>query len=250
MVGLIKMETETKLTFIDKAIFFQEQGILAIGDLHIGYEHSLRDSGIMIPETQLKDTIENLNKIISEIKKRKYKLKKIIFLGDIKHYFGYEWKERFYFNKVLDLLREHVKDRDIILIKGNHDKFDFSGKKMKNYYFNKGLMFLHGHINFPQIFEQRVKTIVMGHLHPSIILSDKQNIKKEKYKCFLVGNYKRKEVIVLPSFIGIIEGSAVNEQRYSHNDFSMIPHKNILKFNVFVIGKGKEILDFGMVGKL
>jgi len=241
---------KSEFIFIDKAIFFQEQGILAIGDLHIGYEHSLRESGIQIPETQLKDTIENLNKIIYEIKKRKYKLKKIIFLGDIKHYFGYEWKERVYFNKILDFLREHVKDKDIILIKGNHDKFDFSGKKMKNYYFNKSLMFLHGHINFPQIFEKRVKTIVMGHLHPSIILSDKQNIKREKYKCFLVGNYKRKEVIVLPSFIGIIEGSAVNEQRYGHNDFSMIPHKNILKFNVFVIGKDKEILDFGMVRKL
>jgi|TARA_Y100000310_G_scaffold127024_1_gene126044 putative SbcD/Mre11-related phosphoesterase len=240
----------TNYEFIDKTIFFPEQGILSIGDLHIGYEHSLRDSGIQVPETQLKNTIKSLNKIISEIKKRKYKLKKVVFLGDIKHYFGYEWRERFYFNKVLDFLRNHVKDKDIILIKGNHDKFDFSGKKMKNYYFNKGLMFFHGHKEFPQVYEQRVKTIIMGHLHPSILLSDKQNIKREKYKCFLIGNYKRKEVIILPSFIGIIEGSAVNSQEYNRKDFSIIPHKNILKFNVFVVGKDKKVLNFGKVKRL
>ena len=239
-----------EFTFIDKAIFFSEQGILAIGDLHIGHEHSLRDSGFLIPETQLKDTIESLKKIVFEVKKRKYKLKKIVFLGDIKHYFGYEWRERFYFNKVLDFLREHVKDKDIILIKGNHDKFDFSGKKMKNYYFSKGLMFFHGHMDFPQIFERRVNIVVMGHLHPSVILSDKQNIKREKYKCFLVGNYKRKEVIILPSFIGIIEGTSVNGSGYRYEDFSVIPNKNILKFNVFVIGKDGDILEFGEVGKL
>ena len=236
--------------FIDKTIFFPEQGILAIGDLHIGYEHSLRDSGILIPETQVKDTIDNLEKVILEIKKRKYKLKKVIFLGDIKHYFGYEWREKFYFNKVLDFLRGYVKDKDIILIKGNHDKFDFSGKKMKNYYFNNGLMFLHGHMSYDQIFETKVKMMVMSHLHPSISLSDKQNIKREKFKCFLVGNYKRKKVIILPSFLGIIEGTSINENRYSHEDFSIIPYKNILKFNVFVIGKDKETLDFGVVGKL
>jgi len=239
-----------EFTFIDKTVFFPEQGILAIGDLHIGYEHSLRDSGILIPETQVKDTIDNLEKVILEIKKRKHKLKKIVFLGDIKHYFGYEWREKFYFNKVLDFLREHVKDNDIILIKGNHDKFDFSGKKMKNYYFNNGLMFLHGHMSYDQIFETRVKMIIMSHLHPSISLSDKQKVKREKYKCFLVGNYKRKKVIILPSFLGIIEGTSVNENRYSREDFSIIPYKNVLKFNVFVIGRDKDILDFGKVGKL
>jgi len=236
--------------FIDKTVFFPEQGILAIGDLHIGYEHSIRASGIQIPETQLKDTIQNLKEIISEIKNKEYKLKKIIFLGDVKHYFGYEWKERFDFNQILDFLRDHVKDKDIVLIKGNHDKFDFSGKKMKNYYFNKGLMFLHGHLSYSQIFEERVKTIIMGHLHPSITLSDKQNIKREKYKCFIVGKYEKKEVIILPSFLGVIEGTSINDLEYQRENFSIIPYKNIKKFNVFVVNKEKEVLEFGKVEKL
>jgi len=237
--------------FIDKSVFFPEHGILAIGDLHIGQEHAIRKSGVLIPETQVKDVISDLDKIIKEIKKNDWKLKKVVFLGDIKHFFGYEWKERFYFNKVLSFLHQHIKDKDIVLIKGNHDKFDFSGKKMKNYYINKGLCFLHGHISFPQVLEDRVKMLVMGHLHPSIILSDKQNIKKEKYKCFLYGKFKKKDVLILPSFFGAIEGSAINNPNYYPEEgFSMIPVKSLKNFNVFVLNESGEVLEFGKVKKL
>src|SRR3989338_8681821 len=162
----------TNHIFISKSVFFPESGILAVGDLHVGYEQSLIESGILMPEMQVKEIIEDLEKIINEIKNQGFQLKKIVFLGDIKHYFNYEWKEKFNFDKILDFLKERVKDSDIILIKGNHDKFDFSGKKMKNYYFNKGIMFFHGHMDFLQLHEEKVKMWVIGHLHPSIILSD------------------------------------------------------------------------------
>src|SRR3989338_4268000 len=143
--------------FLEKSVFFPEQGILAIGDLHIGYEHAMIQSGILFPETQVKEVISDLGRIIEKIKDRKCKLKKIVFLGDLKHYFSYEWKERFNFNQVLDFLRGFVKDSNIILIKGNHDKFDFSGKKMKNYYIKDGIAFFHGHMNFPQVLEKEIK---------------------------------------------------------------------------------------------
>jgi len=236
---------------IDKSVFFPEYGILAIGDLHIGHEHAIRKSGVLIPETQVKDVINDLKKIITKIKDEKHKLKKIVFLGDIKHFFGYEWKERFYFNKVLDFLHQHINDKDIVLIKGNHDKFDFSGKKMKNYYINKELCFLHGHLSFPKILEDKVKMLIMGHLHPSIMLSDKQNIKREKYKCFLKGKFKGKDVLILPSFFGAIEGTQINNPNYYPEEgFSMIPVKEIQKFEVYVLNEAGEILEFGKVKKL
>ena len=245
------MNQKTDHVFIGKSIFFPEQEILAIGDLHVGFEQSLIESGILVPEQQVKEIIDDLQKIIEEIKVRKLNLQKIIFLGDIKHYFNYEWKERFNFNKILDFLREFVKDSDIILIKGNHDKFDFSGKKMKNYYFNGGVMFFHGHMEFPQIHDEKVKMWVFGHLHPSIILSDKADIKREKYKCFLLGFYKGKEVIVVPSFFGAIEGSAVNEKKYEYEEgFSVIPNEELRNFEVHAISDDGEILNFGKVKKL
>tara|TARA_B100000315_G_C14503659_1_gene553522 strand:- start:24 stop:758 length:735 start_codon:yes stop_codon:yes gene_type:complete len=237
--------------FIDKALFFPGQGILAVGDLHIGYEHALRKSGFLVPETQINDMINTFEKIINKIKEKNIKLKKIIFLGDVKHFFGYEWKERYYFNKILNFLNQHINEKNIILIKGNHDKFDFSGKKMKKHHLSKGIMFLHGHESYKGTFDKKVNTIVMGHTHPSVILSDKQNIKKEKYKCFLVGKYKKKKVFILPSFIGIVEGTPVNIEDYRVEDgFSIIPTKYLKKFRAYVINDNKEVLDFGEVGKM
>ena len=236
--------------FISKSVFFPENGILAIGDLHVGYEQSLIQSGILLPEQQVGEIIKDLQNIINEIKKRNYELKKIIFLGDIKHYFNYEWKEKFNFDKILDFLRDFVKDSDIILIKGNHDKFDFSGKEMKNYYFKDGIMFFHGHMSFPQILEERVETWVLGHLHPSVSLSDKSNIKREKYKCFLTGKFQNKEIIIVPSFFGIIEGTPINEKEYEREGFSVIPNSELRNFEVHAINDDGEIFDFGMVRKL
>lgn len=238
----------TEYQFISKSVFFPEHGILAIGDLHIGYEHSLIESGILVPERQVDEVIDDLRKIIEEIKKKGFKLKKIVFLGDIKHYFGYEWKEKYNFNKILGFLGDFVKDSDIILIKGNHDKFDFSGKKMKNYYFNKGIMFFHGHMSYPQIFAERVRIWVLGHLHPSVILSDKANIKREKYKCFLTGRFGEKEAIIAPSFFGMIEGTPVNGEGYENEDgFSIIPPKAIKNFEIHAINDDGKVYDFGKV---
>jgi len=240
-----------KYELINQSSFFLEQGILAIGDLHIGYEHGMKGKGVSLPETQPDEIINDLRKIIFDIGKKGHKLKKIVFLGDIKHFFNYEWREKVYFKKVFEFLSRHVEEKNIILIKGNHDKFDLSGKKMKNYYVSKSLAFTHGHIAYPRIFEEDVKMIVMGHLHPSIMLMDKQGIKREKYKCFLAGKFRGKEVLILPSFMEMVEGTAVNSEYFqSEKGFSIIPEKEIQKFSVKVVNDNGEIMDFGEVRKL
>jgi putative SbcD/Mre11-related phosphoesterase len=236
--------------FIDKTLFFPKQEILAVGDLHLGYEHMLKTSGIAIPEMQIKDIIENLKDIFSQIKNKGCKIRKIIFLGDIKHYFGFEFHEKGSFDDVYKFLREYFEEKDIILIKGNHDKAEYSGKRMKNYYIKDGIAFVHGHMDFLPLYNPEVKTIVMGHLHPSVIISDKANVKREKFKCFLVGNIKDKELIVLPSFFEIIEGTSVNDYKEDYqNYFSIVPKASALNCKVFVIGKN-ETYDFGKVEDL
>lgn len=239
-----------KYLFLDKTLFFPEEGILAIGDLHIGYEQMLIESGIQIPRTQVKEIIEDLKKIITEIKKRGFKLTKIVFLGDIKHFFHYKNEERNSFLEVYNFLKNYVNDEDIILIKGNHDKFDFSGKKMKNLYLKKNIVFTHGDKEIQKIYDKGIKYVVIGHLHPSVMLKDKKGIKKEKFKCFLTGNYKNKQFIVLPSFFNIVDGIDVNDYVEEYEDhFSIISRKSLLNFKVHVIGD-KEIFDFGKVKNL
>jgi metallophosphoesterase superfamily enzyme len=91
----------------------------------------------------------------------------------------------------------------------------------------------------------------MGHLHPSIVLKDEMAIKSEKYKCFLKGKHKKKEFIVLPSFLGMTEGLALNEfndEKAKGYDFSLIPQKELKNFEVFIVPElGDEALSFGKV---
>jgi uncharacterized protein len=236
--------------FINKTLFFPEKGILAVGDLHIGYEYQLQQSGVLVPERQVEEIIEELKKIFKQIGVKR--IKKIVFIGDIKHSFGYEWKEKDYFNRILEFLKKDFEDRNIILIKGNHDTIDYSyeRKMMKKFYIIEDIAFLHGHEIFPEVFDYKIKTLVMGHIHPSVLISDKQGIKKEKYKCFLTGKFKNKETIVLPSFLSTVEGTTINEYEDAYEDyFSIIPKKDLLNFEVHVIGEDK-VYDFGKIRNL
>ncbi len=237
--------------FLSKTLFFPEKGILAIGDLHLGYEYQLQQSGVLVPEQQVKEVIEELKVIFNDIKKKGMKLKKIVFMGDIKHSFAYEWKEKNYFNEVIAFLKGYVKDKDIILIKGNHDTIDYSfSDKLQDYNIEDNLAFCHGHELFHEVFQEKVKTIVMGHLHPSVILSDSQDIKREKYKCFLTGKFRGKEIIIMPSFLTTIEGTTINSLEYEYEDFfSIIPKSSLLNFKCHVIGD-KEVYDFGKIKEL
>jgi hypothetical protein len=251
MVETQKMKKEKPYIFIKKTLFFPGKGILAVGDLHLGFEYKLQQSGVLVPEMQVEEVKEELKAIFDEIKNKGFKLKKIIFIGDIKHSFSYEWKEKNYFKELLNFLKDYVQDKNIILIKGNHDTIDYSfGDRLKDYFIEDKISFSHGHEAFPEIFNKKIKTIVMGHLHPSIILSDKQGIKKEKYKCFLVGKFKEKEIIILPSFLATIEGTEINNLKKEYEDyFSIVPKKDLINFNVYVIGE-TEVYNFGKIKKL
>jgi hypothetical protein len=234
--------------FINKTLFFPKQGILAVGDLHLGYEYALQQSGVVVPERQTKEVIAELDSVFEELGS---KIKKIVFLGDIKHSFSYEWKEKSYFNEVLEFLRARLPDKNIILIKGNHDTIDYSFRdKLKDYFIEGDLAFAHGDKTFPEIYDKSIKTLVIGHVHPSVLISDKPGIKREKYKCFLVGEFKGKETIIMPSFLATVEGQTVNEYENAYEDFfSIIPKNSLMNFKVFAIGD-EEVLEFGRVKEI
>ena len=241
-----------KTEFINETLFLPEKGILVVGDLHIGYDFMLRQSGVLIPERQINDTIERLEKIFEILKSEKKELKKIIFLGDIKHSFGFKFEEKRDFRKVLDFLEASFEKENIIFIKGNHDTIDYTFEnRMKDFHIEEGIAFIHGHKTFLEIFGKNINTIVLGHLHPSIVLEENPGIKKEKYKCFLTGKYKNKNIFILPSFLSIIEGSRINDysdERFykDKKEFSIIPKKDLMKFKVHIVGEN-EIYSFGKV---
>jgi hypothetical protein len=247
-VKMENKEDKSKYQFINEALFFPEKGILVFGDLHLGYDYQIQQSGILIPERQIENIKERLGKIIN---KAKPKVNKIVFLGDISHSFGFEFEERDEFREIINFLSEKVSKENIILIKGNHDTMDYTfDKKIKPYHIGDGIAFLHGHESFPEIYGKNVNLIVSGHLHPSVILQESPGIKREMYKCFITGKTKGKSFIILPSFLRIAEGTPVNDYKeYYIESFAIIPRKDVLNAEVHVIGKDK-IYRFGKVKEL
>ncbi len=245
------MKEQKRYIFIGKTLFFPKEKIWVIGDLHLGFEKMLRDSGLDIPLNQFKYVQEEIEKTYLNIKTKFGKPEKIILLGDIKHHYSFEAEEKKEVEKLLRLLKEYVEEQNIIFIRGNHEKNDKYGKYI-DYYNVKDIAFVHGDREFLEIYDKKINLIVMGHLHPSVTLRDEMKVKNEKYKCFLVGRYKKKDFIVVPSFLNFTEGVSANEMNeMMDNNFSIIPNSELSNFEVFICGQiGEESLDFGKLKSL
>lgn len=240
LMNLSKTRIEDGIYAIDKALWFEKQRILVIADLHIGYEQYLTEQGILLPRKQFEVMKKELSFLLNFLQP-----KKVIINGDLKHEFGeiskQEWQEAL---AILDLLLAKAK---VVLIKGNHDTIlepiaRKKGVRIVDYYcINNGeVCFMHGH----KIFEKpmkKAKLLVFAHTHPAITL--REGIKVEKYKCWLVGKWKRKRVIVMPSFIFYVEGSDVLSH-YFEQPFL----KHLDNFEVLVIGD--KVYKFGKIKDL
>ena len=104
-------------------------------------------------------------------------------------------------------------------------------------------MFLHGDRDFKEVYDKKIKYWVVGHGHPAVRLSD--GMKVEKYKCFLVGCFRKKKVIIVPSFFVGNEGSDPRE-----NDLGLAWNFDLKSFNVVVVGENLEVFDFGKLRRL
>ena len=222
---------------IDLALWNPKEAVLVISDLHIGYEEYLQQKGMFLPKLQVEQIMKRLNQILE-----KSQPNKLIINGDLKHEFGrvlrQEWKE---VSNLIEFILKKVPE--LILIKGNHDMIlgpiaEKKGVKVVKEHLVGDTILIHGH----QLIETTAKRIIIGHEHPAISLKEKSKI--EKYKCFLKGKWKNKELLVMPSFNPLWEGTdIIREQLLS-------PFlENISNFEVFVVGK-EAVFDFGKVREL
>ena len=229
-----------KIRYVGKCLLLEgeKEKVLVVGDLHLGYEEALNRSGVFVSRQMFDEIISDFNAIFGEVGK----VDKIILLGDVKHDFGgiskQEWGDVMRFINYIKPFAD-----EIIIIKGNHDTIlgpimKKIGLKLKDYYIWKEFCFLHGDRNFDKIWEEKVKWFVIGHGHPAIKL--REGSKMEKYKCFLVGKFKGKMVIVVPSFIEYYAGSDPRE-----GEVVLAWNVNFNNFDVKIVGEDLEVLDFG-----
>ncbi len=228
------MEISKGIEIIDTSLWLRKEKILILNDLHLGYEEALHRKGILVPKFQLEEIIKSLKSILKKVKPEK-----IIINGDLKHEFGtvlrQEWKE------VLQFLDFCLKScPDVIIIQGNHDpllKFISEKRKVQvvRQYRMKDSIVVHG----DELITTNAKRIIIGHEHPAITL--REGGKREKYKCFLKGKWKGKEVIAVPSFNPLLEGTDVLKEEM------LSPFlKDIGNFQAYIVSRG-EVFAFGKV---
>jgi len=226
---------------------------LIISDLHLGYEQSLNSEGFMIPKFQFQRILERLEEIMEFLHSNSSPVSKIIINGDLKHEFGkisrQEWKE---VNKLLVYLKEHFEE--IILIKGNHDNFtpyitSINEIRVEESFSIGRFQMLHGHKIPENLDELEEGTLIIGHEHPCIGLRSGERV--EKIKCFLRGEFHEKNLIVMPSFNFVTEGSDIlheqllspflkNLEKNQWDDFEVYGVEN---FEVFHFGRIKQIIS-------
>ena len=223
--------------------------IIVIGDIHIGYEEALAKQGILMPRFHFKDIMGSAERIL-----KKTKPKTIILIGDLKHEFGrisdQEWRDTLRF---LALLQKYAKK--IILIKGNHDNIlaPIARKKgleivdkyiLKDNADNKAgdILFIHGNA-LPKLSKtqnKKIKTIIIGHEHAAVSIGT--CIRREKYKCFLLGKYEDKDLIVMPSFNPIVEGTDMIKECPLG---PFLTKYNLFKFTAFAVDENGKAYKFG-----
>lgn len=226
------MQISPGIEIIHTALWLSNEKIIIINDLHLGYEEALHRKGVLVPKFQLHEIINTMNQILQQTKPTK-----IIINGDLKHEFGVvlrqEWSEVLQF---LDFCLE--KARKVIIIRGNHDpllKFiaEKRGITMTTEYPIGNTLVVHG----DTLVKTAKKRIIIGHEHPAITL--REGSKQEKYKCFLKGTWRGKELIAVPSFNPLLEGTDILKEQLLSPFLG-----NLKNFEVFVVSKG-EIFSFG-----
>lgn len=247
-----KLFSQPRIRFLNNSMLIDDE-ILIFTDFHLGVQEHLGG----LPAVQLKEILDNLREIFGYIDKLKIKIKKIVVLGDFKHKFGEisdsEWRESV---RLLDYFIEKVGRKNIVLVKGNHDSIlePIARKrkiKINNFYVHNDAAFMHGHKEYKEALKNKeVKILFLGHLHPTISLTDEY--KREKYKCFLLGKWKRRIIYILPSFGDTGPGYDVSKKgHFKYKDSLFINEKSLRDFEIIIYNNNeKKEYNFGKLKDL
>lgn len=192
----------------DKVIFWEEESILIVSDIHLGKAGHFRKSGVAVPAHIHFGDLKRLSQLIS-----RFNPKEIAFLGDLFHSdYNIDWD---YF---CDWIKKYPHIH-FILVQGNHDilyKID---------YLNAGIELIDELIRQPFSFSHEKITSdlynISGHVHPSVRLIGLAR-QRLNLPCF----YFSKNHALLPAF-GTFTGFV-----------SLTPHRSD---QVFVIAENQII---------
>ena len=181
-----------------RAVFLEQEQILAVADLHLGYAWAHRYNGQLLPLHPPDDLLARLTDLCSF-----YKPKQLAILGDIVHEAVPVAEISEELTKLFSALGARC---GLKLILGNHDKklrklaSGISDLEFTKRFEAENFLLIHGNdaIDIPAD-----KFVLMGHEHPAISLGD--GIKSAKFPCFMVS----RRVLLLPAFSQWAAGSNI-----------------------------------------
>lgn len=182
-----KFHQQTLWLSSSRCIFWEEESVLIVSDLHFGKSGHFRKSGIGIPQNIFKN---DLQKLFSQIEFFKPKI--LLVTGDMFHSSA---------NKELDLFlkwRNDISYVEFYLVRGNHDILnkDFYKKASIRVFENRlsigSFCFTH---DVASVCEDEKLFTFSGHIHPGIKMNGLGN-QSLMLPCFYFG----KKHAVLPAF--------------------------------------------------
>ncbi len=189
---------------------------LCVADLHLGIEVQLRHAGFNIPS--------QAPKMLSSLVALRTFADNLLILGDLKHRIpSVSYREDREIPPILEKLVDRYKQ--VVIVAGNHDGgLDSILPTGVRAVSGAGIRIedagaFHGHI-WPSQEVMGGDTLVMGHIHPSVVLEDSLGTKSNE-KCWLRGKLKPKavlekyrhcpsELVIVPAFNPLLTGTPVN----------------------------------------
>jgi len=183
------------VVLVDKSVFWPEQNLLIISDVHLGKSNHFRKAGIALSQGA---ELGDLNRIETLI--NNHQPQTVVFLGDLFHSnHNVQWNIFAQWIKTFNNIQ-------FILVEGNHDLlgadvYTETNIKCVSELIIENICFSHEPIEKDNLYN------ICGHIHPGIRLIGKAN-QKARLPCFYI---KRKQFI-LPAF-GSLTGLHIIEPR-------------------------------------
>lgn len=226
------------------AAFFPSLGALALSDLHLGFEATLRAGGAGLPTMDRDAFYAALDRALD-----RHRPDVVVVTGDVKHGFSRvtmdEAAEVRAFSR-----RLAARVPRVVLLEGNHDvglPRLVPDAEVAPWLRLGAWLFAHGHEKVPREARAGARGVVVGHEHPAVTLTDELGV-GVRVPAFLRHRGARgKETLVLPAaspwaagydvlargpFLGPLLGRAARD-----------------RFRVHAVAEG-DVLDFGEAGKL
>jgi putative SbcD/Mre11-related phosphoesterase len=138
------------------ALFHQQQGWLAVADLHFGYELSQRAAGRLMPLWGMTSVEDRLKELIGD-----YRPRQLVIVGDVVH-------DRAATVEARELIARLAEICEPIVLSGNHDRKLSGVLPLRDSWRTDKFYFHHGHCSS----DVSDAVQIIGHHHPAGSITD------------------------------------------------------------------------------